>query len=250
MKNKETEWLLRDKYNGIETESFWADIERLKAGEPLSYIIGWAPFLGTKIYLDSKPLIPRPETEYWLSEAIKSIKEYMVVSGIRTPKILDLCAGSGCIGIAVLKEIPEARVDFAEIDPSHHSTIQKNILENAIDPSRARILGDDLFENISEVYDAILSNPPYINPEFSREVEKSVRDYEPAKALYGGKGGTEIIERILKKSPQHLVPGGLLYLEHEPEQASILLDITPTIESFKDQYGRVRFSKYQKPVLA
>lgn len=247
MKNKEIEWLLRDKYNGVETADFQADIKRLEAGEPLAYIIGWAPFLGAKIYLDSKPLIPRSETEYWVSEAIKSIKEHMEVKGIKTPKILDLCAGSGCIGIAVLKEIPESQVDFAEINIFHHSTIQKNILLNNIDQSRTHIFGGDLFENILNSYDAILSNPPYINPELSSEVEKSVSDYEPGQALYGGKHGIEIIRRILTEGPKHLKEGGFIYIEHEPEQEELLLDIAPTIKSSKDQFGLLRFSRYEKP---
>ena len=93
---------------------------------PEAYKIGWVPFIHTDIYLDSRPLIPRTETEYWVNEAIQEIKK----SGVVAPRILDLCAGSGCIGVAVLKEIPEALVDFAEIDPTHHETIRKNITEN------------------------------------------------------------------------------------------------------------------------
>lgn len=242
MKNKEIDWLLQDKYNGVATPSFQSDVKRLEAGEPLAYVIGWIPFLNTKIYLDSKPLIPRPETEYWSSIAIDSIKTLIATNGIREPKILDLCAGSGCIGIAVLKAIPEAQVDFVEINPAHHSTISKNILINNIDSSRTRIFGGDLFENISGHYDAILTNPPYINPELSGEVEKSVTDYEPAQALYGGEGGMEILERILVEGPKHLTQSGMLYLEHEPEQVGILLAIVPNLVSFKDQFGIVRFS--------
>src|SRR3989338_975059 len=123
--------------------------------KPLAYVLGWIPFIYTKIYLDSKPLIPRTETEYWVDLVIKEIRN----SGIKNPKILDLCAGSGCIGVAVLKEIPDALVDFTEIDASHHPTIKKNIRENGLVLSRANIFGGDLFEKVSDTYDFILSNP-------------------------------------------------------------------------------------------
>lgn len=247
MRNKEAEWLLRDKYNGVETDEYRSDLKRLEVGEPLSFVIGWAPFLGAKIYLDSKPLIPRVETEYWLSQAIKSFKEAIEREKMKDPKVLDLCAGSGCIGVALLKEIPEARVDFAEIDPAHHSTIRKNILQNDIDPSRTRVFGGDLFENISGSYDLILSNPPYIDEELLSEVEKSVSGYEPIRALSGGKRGIEIIEKILKEALEHLAESGRLYIEHEPQQAEIFSGLLPTLRSFPDQFGLIRFSVYQKP---
>src|SRR3989344_3024544 len=131
----------------------------MEDSEPIAYTIGWIPFIHTKIYLDSRPLIPRPETEYWVDQVIQEIKK----SKVEKPKILDLCAGSGCIGIAVLKEIPEAFVDFVEIEEIHHKTIEKNIRENNLDSSHTRIFGGDLFENVLDSYDFILSNPPYIN---------------------------------------------------------------------------------------
>lgn len=172
--------------------------------EPLAYSLGSVPFIHTKIFLDSRPLIPRTETEYWVDLAIKEIR----TKNIEAPRILDLCAGSGCIGVAVLKEIPEAFVDFAEIEESHHRTIEKNIRENYVDASRTRIFGGSLFENISEKYDFILSNPPYINPALKDRIEPSVINYEPKKALYGGQNGLEIIEKILRDAPEHLEEGG------------------------------------------
>lgn len=207
---------------------------------PEAYKIGWVPFIHTDIYLDSRPLIPRTETEYWVNEAIQEIKK----SGVVAPRILDLCAGSGCIGVAVLKEIPEALVDFAEIDPTHHETIRKNITENKLDSSRTRIFGGDLFENVSGTYDFILANPPYINPELIGRVQDSVLKHEPSKALLGGKRGLEIINRILLDAPKHLKKNGVLYLEHEPEQVPELLKHPLYKGSYQDQFGILRFSKF------
>jgi release factor glutamine methyltransferase len=237
--NQEQQWLLKDKYNGIKTSEFESDLKRLDSGEPLAYIIGWQPFCGTKIYLGSHPLIPRPETEYWVQLAIDQIKKK------ENPKVLDLCAGSGCIGIALLKAIPSSTVDFVEIDKSHHVTILKNIHENGIDEKRTRIFGGSLFENITEQYDVILTNPPYIDPNLSDRIGDSVRGQEPDLALFGGSGGIELIVGILTKTPQFLKPDGVLYIEHEPEQADEIQRLLPGIISEKDQFGVVRFSVYK-----
>ena len=145
--NQEQQWLLNEKYNGVKTPEFENDLKRLESGEPLAYVIGWQPFCGTKIYLDSHPLIPRSETEYWAKLVIDEIKTK------ESPKILDLCAGSGCIGVSIAKAIPDSIVDFVEIDKSHHTTILKNIKENGIDEKRTRIYGGDLFENVIDQYE-------------------------------------------------------------------------------------------------
>jgi release factor glutamine methyltransferase len=232
-------WLLNEKYNGIETSEFHADVKRLESGVPLAYLIGWQPFCGAKIFLDSHPLIPRPETEYWTMLAIDEIKKK------HHPHVLDLCAGSGCVGIAVLKAIPDSTVDFIEIDEPHHATILKNVRENGIDENRVCILGGNLFENITDTYDAILTNPPYIDPNLSDRVQDSVITHEPEIALFGGNAGMELIRTILAQFRQFLKSGGVLYIEHEPEQADEIQRLLPGIVSEKDQFGVVRFSVYK-----
>lgn len=200
--------------------------------EPEAYRIGWVPFIHTKIWLDSRPLIPRPETEYWVEKVIEEIKHK------RNLKVLDLCAGSGAIGVAILKEIPDAQVNFVEKEIRHHSTIEKNLRENGLESASWRILGGDLFQNVTDKYDVILTNPPYINPEKLERVQKSVLDYEPHEALMGGEDGMETIKRILEDAPYYLNPDGLLFIEHEPEQAREIAG-----QSFPDQYGVIRYSR-------
>ncbi len=245
--DKELLWLLNDKYEGIETANFKEDAKRLAAGVPLAYLIGWIPFLNTKIWLDSKPLIPRPETEFWIDKAISEITELVEVrprpAGI---KVLDLCAGSGCVGVAIAKAIPGTEVHFAEIIDDHHQTIRKNIRENGIDVTRTKQIGGDLFEHVTEKYDFILTNPPYINPELSHRVQTSVSLHEPHTALFGGQNGMEIIERIIREEPQYLNPGGVLYIEHEPEQAKAIQKLAPNAEIFEDQFGVKRFARIPK----
>ena len=244
---KDEAWLLEEKYQGKKTEGFFADVERLKSGEPLAYIIGHLPFLNTKICLDSKPLIPRTETEYWIEKVIHEIQNRRGLTP--TIRVLDLCAGSGCIGVALLTEIDYAHVDFAEIDEMHHSSILKNIVENNIDVSRTNILGGDLFERVTEKYDYILTNPPYIDPILDRS-EEAVRKFEPHEALYGGTGGLEIIVRIIEKASNFLTPDGALYIEHEPEQTERIVELAKpqsfASTTYTDQYNTPRYTKFTR----
>jgi len=236
-------WLLTEKHAGEKTEGFFADCARLKLSEPLAYVIGSIPFLNTTIHLDSHPLIPRTETEYWVDEIIKEIRKN---SAVDHPKILDLCAGSGCIGVAVLKEIRNAYVDFVEVETVHHATILKNIEKNGIDTSRTKILGGDLFENTSGTYDYILTNPPYIDKTLGR-TDENVQAFEPEKALYGGKGGMEIIARIIENASLYLEKDGVLIIEHEPEQVSTIDTLAQskgfTSTTLPDQFGVFRYTR-------
>lgn len=230
-------WLLNEKYDGEKTEGFFADCLLLKCGTPVAYLIGSIEFLHTTIFLDSHPLIPRTETEFWAERALVAIP--------RGAYILDLCAGSGCIGVAILKNVPDTRVDFAEIDTAHHSTIQKNISANEIHQGRTRVFGGDLFEHITDTYDFIVANPPYIDISLGR-VDSSVVLHEPHRALYGGLCGTEFIARILDGAPSHLIHGGSLWLEHEPEQTEYIHTHARNVGlcgiTHKDQYDVLRYT--------
>lgn len=241
--NKEAEWLLKEKYSGEKTEGFFTDCKRLEAGEPLAYVIGHIPFLGCTIYLDSHPLIPRPETEFWVEKAIEHIKS----AGPKTPRVLDLCAGSGCIGVAIAKLIPETHVTFGEIDQAHLPTIAKNLKENDIECTRYQVFESDLFLNIEGTFDVILSNPPYIDPTLDR-AEASVKDFEPHEALYGGEDGLFVINRVLRDTKNHLSQNGELWLEHEPEQVRRLNALAKehglTIATHTDQYNAPRYSVF------
>lgn len=241
--NNEEIWLLNEKYGGEKSKAFFDDIKRLNAGEPLAYIIGSVPFLNTTIFLDSRPLIPRAETEFWTEAVITDVRRGGEAAA---PTILDLCAGSGCIGIALKKALPLATVDFAEIDEVHHETIKKNWHKN-IDLLEPTIFGGNLFAHIPEgtYYDIIVTNPPYIDPVLDR-AELSVKTHEPHVALYGGVRGMQVIEQILTNAVRFLSSTGTLYIEHEPEQeaeihALALLHHFDAV-TYPDQYGVQRYT--------
>lgn len=265
MMTQDEQWLLKEKYHGEKTEGFFTDCERLKANEPLAYIIGHSPFLDTVIYLDSAPLIPRTETEYWTELAINEIKKHP------SPKVLDLCAGSGAIGTAVAKAVPKSIVHFAEIDPVHLPTISKNLETNNIPCTRYRVWQSDLFSELSNtlatskqthsdncakhdcddetsmlpLFDFILTNPPYIDPVLDR-TEYSVKTHEPHLALYGGVHGMEVIGKIIEQATAYLQPHGQLWIEHEPEQSGEIIALANknnyVATTHTDQYDVKRYT--------
>jgi release factor glutamine methyltransferase len=236
MKSEEV-WLLEEKYGGNKTAEYLEDLKRLTLGEPLAYIIGWQPFNGLRIYLDSKPLIPRVETEWWTNDLIAELKKR---SGSFT--FLDLCAGSGAIGCAVLKQLPQAQVYFGEVDPAHETTIRKNIRENGLDESRAHICIGDLFEYFGKMrFDVIASNPPYVPS--NRELPASVALYEPSLALTAGPDGLDVLRRIAHDLPAYLSPGGVSWIECDREHA----EATRTLFEEKGLSAHIRTDQYEKP---
>ena len=250
--NKDIEWLLKEKYNGEKSTAFFADCKRLALGEPLGYLIGHTPFLNTIIHLDSRPLIPRTETEFWTEKAIEEIKQYSDsrgTLGIGDPeplRIIDMCAGSGCVGVAVAKHISDSIVDFAELERKHLGTITKNISENGIDENRVTITQSNLFSAFPEKkYHFILANPPYIDALLNR-VGPEVVDFEPHLALFGGHGGMEIIVQLITEAKYHLEPDGQLWMEHEPEQSKEIAVVAEAhgfeATTHKDQFDVDRYS--------
>lgn len=214
--NDDLKHLIKDKYEGNASLVTANDEQRLASGEPLAYVIGWIPFLGLKIFLDSHPLIPRSETEWWTEKLIEHLH---IKYKDQAFSFLDLCAGSGAVGLAVLKHCPNARVSFAEIVSEHSELIKKNIDANALDTSRADIHTGDLFIPLAgTTYDIIATNPPYI-PE-DRVLEKSVAEFEPAGALFAGADGLSIIRRIAKEVKAYIHNGSELWLETDTDSVT------------------------------
>ncbi|MFI5260637.1 MAG: N5-glutamine methyltransferase family protein [Candidatus Paceibacteria bacterium] len=263
---KDEKWLLDEKYGGQATAGYAADLERLAAGEPLAYIIGWQPFLDLKIYLDSRPLIPRPETEWWTEELLGAVgtsarresrsataREEAIFQKENTPlsssglpaaphSFLDLCAGSGAVGCAALAKLPDTEVYFGEIDPAHQATIEKNIRENNLDATRATISIGDLFEPFDGMqFDIIAANPPYVPTD--RILPESVADYEPSLALFAGTDGLDFVRRIAAGLKEHLKEDGVAWIEIDRGHAEASRDLF-TAQGFA---AEIRNDQYEKP---
>jgi len=248
---REIRWLRDEKYGGKMTREVEKDVARLERGEHVDYVMGWVDFAGCRIDLSKRPLIPRPETEHWVLQAIDELRR----QGSPPLKILDIFAGSGCIGVAVLKYIPQAQVDFAEKDQTLLKQIRINAKLNGIDSKRYRVFQSDVFSNIKretrpepvEGYDYIFANPPYVAEARKAKVQKSVLEQEPKGAIFGGKDGLYYIRKFLKNVRDYLVPGGVVYLEFDSHQRSMLAKIirqagASDSEFFRDQFGKWRYA--------
>ncbi|MCI0542645.1 RsmD family RNA methyltransferase, partial [bacterium] len=179
----------------------------IKKQPPEAYRIGDIPFLNCDIDLSLRPFIPRPETEYWVSEAIKTLPPHLFRGeGRGGVEILDAFAGSGCIGIALLKNLPNAHTDFIEKETRLGKQIETNLKKNNISKSRVKIIIGDVLEKISQnkrkKYDYIFANPPYIDFSKKHTVQRSVLDYEPHTALFAKDHGLYYIKQLIELAPK------------------------------------------------
>lgn len=207
--------------------------ERIK-GKPLSYVLGNADFYGYEIKVDERVLIPRPETEELVSEVLKVVKN--------TDKVLDLCTGSGAIALVINKK-SGASVTATDISEAALEVAKENFkqFDAAVE---TRLI--DLYGDLSEKFDIIVSNPPYIKTEEIDTLDKEVKDYEPRIALDGGEDGLDFYRRICEGAKQRLSEHGKLFLEAgygEAEEIKKMLENDFNVEIIKDISGIDRIIK-------
>jgi len=208
-------------------------------------------FLNCKIDLSKGVFIPRPETEFWIKKAIKEIQNYITLYRSNELKILDIFAGSGCIGIAILKNIRKSHVNFVDIDENAIEQIKINLRLNKISPKRYRVIKSDVFEKIKKKYDFIFANPPYVAKERLNEVQESVKKLEPKISWYGGRGGLKYIKKFLKEAKNHLKENGIIFMEIDPLQREEVEKILKNegyknFKFYKDQFKKIRWVKILK----
>lgn len=209
---------------------------------PEDYKRGFKEFLGVKVDLSFRPLIPREETEHWVKKAIKEIKE--------GSECLDLFSGSGCIGLAILKNVNNSVCDFGDVEEDFLKGIEKSAEKNNISRKRFNLIKTDVFSNINKKYDYILANPPYVDDRRIDEVGEDVKEFEPSIALYGGEDGMEYIKKFLTEATEYLKEKGIVYMEFDPEQKNIIEKIIinrySKSELFKDEFDKYRFLRLEK----
>lgn len=202
----------------------------LEKDYPVQYIIGYVDFYGLKINVNEFTLIPRYETEYLIELTLKEIKKM----NLDNPKILDLCTGSGAIGLTLKSLLPSSEVTLSDISKDALMVANKNKNELNLD---VNIIESDLFKNIQGKFDIIISNPPYVMT--NETLPKDVL-YEPHLALYSGPKGIDHIEEIFKNIKSHLNNKYLIALEINEKSEP---DITNLIKTYFEKNINYKFMK-------
>ena len=202
-KPKEYFMIHGDEFISLDDEIIFKEgINRLNNNIPIQYIIQNQEFMGYEFYVDENVLIPQPDTEILVEEVVKIAKENNKES------ILDLCTGSGAIGVSISK-ILDIKVYCSDISKKALEIAEKNAINNN---AKIEILDSDLFESIQKKFDIIVSNPPYIETDVIKTLSKEVQN-EPILALDGGQDGLDFYRRIIKNAKNYLNENGFLALE-------------------------------------
>ena len=206
-------WLIAhaDEAAGAEAEQAFAALAgRRRLGEPIAYILGEREFYGLEFGVTRAVLIPRPETELLVELALERIPENAPV------RVLDLGTGSGAVAVALAKQRPQARLTAVDLDYAALSVARANASRHRVS---VRFFCGDWFGALpGEIFDLIVSNPPYVAAEDPHLALGDVR-FEPKGALVGGADGLDCIRAIVAKARAHLRPGAWLLFEHGYDQA-------------------------------
>ena len=191
-------------------EQLAAALARLDAGEPLAYLLGRWSFYGMELIVTPDVLIPRDDTMAVTDLAILHLRQLAPPQ-----RVLDLCTGSGCIGLAIANHVPTARVSLCDVSPAALRVARQNTAQQKL-AGRVHCLLGDARQKAPEFwgkFSLIVSNPPYVTREEMTQLDASVKDYEPLLALDGGADGLDFYRLILRNFTSALQPGGYLCLE-------------------------------------
>ena len=200
-------------------------VTRLRTGEPLAYVLGEWEFYGLKLTVTPDVLIPRDDT---CAVAELAINQALFLP--ESPRILDLCTGSGCIGLAIASRVKDARVTLADISKEALAVAKKNVAGNKLSGHVSCVQADALKPAAPFLgkFDMIVSNPPYITAWEMEDLPASVADFEPHLALYGGTDGLDFYRSIVKNYKSALKPGGYIAFEFGEDQGD---DVCKILES-------------------
>jgi release factor glutamine methyltransferase len=189
-------------------------IQRRGSREPVAYILGVKEFYGRPFEVGPGVFIPRPETELLVQLALAAMPD--------DARALDLCAGSGAVGVSIAAERPNARVDLVELGDEAFEAARRNAEKHA--PGRARVFHGDLYAALPEParYNVIVANPPYVPTVDGRELAKDIVDHEPHLALFAGADGLAVVRKVVAGLPQWLAPRGFVATEIDPSQGAVV----------------------------
>ena len=230
-----------DVLSGEQERSYKDALEKRRNRIPLQLITGKTDFMGLDFFVSENVLIPRIDTEFLVEEALKMVND--------GAEVLDMCTGSGCILLSLMKYKNDIRGVGADISDAALCLAEKNA--EALGIENVRFIKSDLFENISDRFDFILCNPPYIKSKDIEELMEEVRCHEPLSALDGGEDGLDFYRRIASGAKEYLYGGGSLIFEIGHDQGEDVAHILEknaygNIEVFKDYSGNERVVKCLK----
>jgi release factor glutamine methyltransferase len=201
-------------------------VQRAVNDEPIAYLTGRAHFFNLEFDVTRDVLIPRPDTETLVENVLQMARHQ---SGLESPRVLDLCTGSGCIAAAIAHHLKAASVVATDVSAAAIEIARQNVKKLGLE-DRVNVEQGDLFEPISKLvdprpFDLIISNPPYIPTTQIETLDRSVRDYEPISALDGGLDGLTFHRRILSEAPARVVAGGHVFLEIAFDQGEAAMQV-------------------------
>ena len=234
--------LAQDHLSETQLSDLNSALSELKTGKPFQQILGETEFYGFQFFVDENVLIPRPETEELLELAIHKIQNSKLK--LQDLKIVDIGTGSGIIPIVLKKYFPDAEISAVDFSELALQIARKNAEFHNVEINFLH--QDYLSENLTEVYDVIISNPPYIGMEEAVEIEDSVKGFEPQMALFSPTSNALIFyEKIAKDCKNHLAKNGLLFLEINQklgiETKNLFVGVLSEVELVKDLSGNDRF---------
>lgn len=181
-------------------------LNRRGSGEPTQYILAHTEFYGLALRCDERALIPRPETEHLVDAVLKRCQDDPEC------RILDVGTGTGCVAIALAVHLKEARLVATDLKGATLDLAAENAARHEVE-DRIEFRTSDLFAEVPEPFDIIVSNPPYVEAGSRELLQREIRDWEPPEALFAGPDGLAILEPLIRQAPDHLEPGGHLLLE-------------------------------------
>lgn len=203
-------------------EAMETAVRRVLDGEPLAYVLGEWSFYGMTLYVDKNVLIPRDDT---CAVTQLAIKRGLFLD--QDPRVLDLCTGSGCIGLAIANRVKDARVTLADVSRDALAIAKKNIARLKLSARVSCVQVDALkpADSFLGKFDLIVSNPPYVTTAEMETLPESVKDYEPHLALHGGTDGLDFYRAIVRNYTSALKPGGYICLEFGMGQGDAVCSI-------------------------
>lgn len=215
-------------------EPYFSMVEKRAAGMPVQYITGRKEFMGLDLQVNEHVLIPRADTETMVEYAIETLTQKKTGVGGNF-SVLDLCCGSGAIGISIASYIPKARVTATDVSEMALAVARANAEEQKV-KKQMKFLQGDLFEPLKkkDKFDVIISNPPYIKTNTIDALQREIKNYEPRLALDGGADGLNFYRRIVPEAASHLKKNGVLYLEIGYDQGTAMKQMLEAFDLYKN----------------